>query len=126
MQCPSCRNVALVMAERQGVEIDYCPSCRGIWLDRGELDKIIERSEAAFGAGSRSGGPDPRQQHQQPPPAPPQAYAPAPPMAQPPMRSRPLSPDDSDHYGHVYHDHKGRPVYPKKRKSIWREIFDFD
>jgi len=44
MQCPICQNVALVMSERQGVEIDYCPQCRGIWLDRGELDKIIERS----------------------------------------------------------------------------------
>ncbi|MER9296303.1 zf-TFIIB domain-containing protein [Mesorhizobium sp. M0621] len=43
MTCPSCR-VALVMSERQGIEIDYCPQCRGVWLDRGELDKIIERS----------------------------------------------------------------------------------
>ena len=43
MNCPVC-NVALVMSEKQGVEIDYCPKCRGIWLDRGELDKIIERS----------------------------------------------------------------------------------
>lgn len=43
MKCPNC-NVDLVMTERQGVEIDYCPKCRGIWLDRGELDKIIEKS----------------------------------------------------------------------------------
>ncbi len=43
MNCPNC-NVALVMSERQGIEIDYCPSCRGVWLDRGELDKIIEKS----------------------------------------------------------------------------------
>lgn len=43
MNCPSC-NVALVMSERQGIEIDYCPNCRGVWLDRGELDKIIEKS----------------------------------------------------------------------------------
>ncbi|HSF52960.1 MAG TPA: zf-TFIIB domain-containing protein [Algoriphagus sp.] len=43
MKCPNC-NVALVMTERSGVEIDYCPECRGVWLDRGELDKIIERS----------------------------------------------------------------------------------
>ena len=43
MPCPVCR-VSLVMSERQGVEIDYCPQCRGVWLDRGELDKIIERS----------------------------------------------------------------------------------
>lgn len=44
MDCPVCKNVALVMADRQGIEIDYCPSCRGVWLDRGELDKLIERS----------------------------------------------------------------------------------
>jgi uncharacterized protein len=43
MPCPVCR-VPLVMSDRQGVEIDYCPQCRGVWLDRGELDKIIERS----------------------------------------------------------------------------------
>ena len=43
MLCPVC-GVALVMAEKQGVEIDYCPKCRGIWLDRGEIEKIVERS----------------------------------------------------------------------------------
>lgn len=43
MKCPL-DNFDLVMAERQGIEIDYCPKCRGVWLDRGELDKIIERS----------------------------------------------------------------------------------
>jgi len=43
MNCPVC-NVTLTMTERQGVEIDYCQRCRGVWLDRGELDKIIERS----------------------------------------------------------------------------------
>ena len=44
MDCPVCSNTKLVMTERQAVEIDYCPSCRGVWLDRGELDKIIEKS----------------------------------------------------------------------------------
>lgn len=44
MQCPKCEIVALTMSDRAGVEIDYCPACRGVWLDRGELDKIIERS----------------------------------------------------------------------------------
>ncbi|HYG20098.1 MAG TPA: zf-TFIIB domain-containing protein [Ohtaekwangia sp.] len=44
MDCPVCKNAKLVMSERQGIEIDYCPSCRGVWLDRGELDKIIDRS----------------------------------------------------------------------------------
>ncbi|HYF72435.1 MAG TPA: zf-TFIIB domain-containing protein [Nocardioides sp.] len=45
MQCPN-DGAALVMSERSGIEIDYCPTCRGVWLDRGELDKIIERSFA--------------------------------------------------------------------------------
>ena len=48
MKCPIC-NVDLLMAERQGVEIDYCPQCRGVWLDRGELDKILERTSAEYG-----------------------------------------------------------------------------
>ncbi len=47
MQCPVCKDPQLVISERQGIEIDYCPSCRGVWLDRGELDKLIERSAAS-------------------------------------------------------------------------------
>lgn len=53
MKCPTC-NVALVMADRNGIEIDYCPDCRGIWLDRGELDKIIERSIQQQASSQRS------------------------------------------------------------------------
>jgi uncharacterized protein len=44
MKCPNCLDTALLMTERQGVEIDYCPVCRGVWLDRGELDKLIDRA----------------------------------------------------------------------------------
>ncbi len=44
MKCPICNNINLLMADKNGVEIDYCPECRGIWLDRGELEKIIESS----------------------------------------------------------------------------------
>lgn len=77
MKCPSCPDTTLAMTERQGVEIDYCPQCRGVWLDRGELDKLIERAATV-------------------PPAPP-------PAAQPPQRR----PDfvDSD-YGHHKKRHK--------------------
>ena len=46
MKCPNCEET-LVMTERHGVEIDYCPTCRGVWLDKGELDKIIEKSSSA-------------------------------------------------------------------------------
>ena len=44
MKCPVCPDTTLSMSERNGIEIDYCPNCRGVWLDRGELDKIIEKS----------------------------------------------------------------------------------
>ncbi|MDH4450218.1 MAG: zf-TFIIB domain-containing protein [Rhodoferax sp.] len=47
MKCPHCTDSTLVMTERQGVEIDYCPTCRGIWLDRGELDKLLDKAPAA-------------------------------------------------------------------------------
>ena len=45
MNCPVC-NEQLLISEKQGIEIDYCPKCRGIWLDRGELEKIVERSNS--------------------------------------------------------------------------------
>jgi Zn-finger nucleic acid-binding protein len=44
MKCPICVEPDLVMSERQSIEIDYCPKCRGVWLDRGELDKLIDRA----------------------------------------------------------------------------------
>ena len=47
MKCPNCTDTTLVMADKQGVEIDYCPACRGVWLDRGELDKLLEKAVAA-------------------------------------------------------------------------------
>ncbi len=62
MKCPICTDENLVMADRQGIEIDYCPKCRGVWLDRGELDKIIERSAPAAPAPSQSQS----QSHSQP------------------------------------------------------------
>lgn len=70
MTCPI-DGATLTMAERQGIEIDYCPTCRGVWLDRGELDKIIERS-------SRDDDDDRRPRAATPPPPQP-GYAPPPP-----------------------------------------------
>lgn len=55
MNCPVC-NVELKISDRQGVEIDYCPKCRGVWLDRGELDKIIERSAGDYEPERRNEG----------------------------------------------------------------------
>jgi Zn-finger nucleic acid-binding protein len=78
MQCPT-DQTTLVMAERSGIEIDYCPSCRGVWLDRGELDKIIERAApqsapAAPAAGSYEAERDERRRTQEQRYAQPQQY----------------------------------------------------
>lgn len=54
--CPRCGTV-LTMSDRQGIEIDYCPQCRGVWLDRGELDKILERAAAMSGPGPEQSAP---------------------------------------------------------------------
>ena len=95
MPCPVCQ-VPLVMSERQGVEIDYCPQCRGVWLDRGELDKIIERN-AAEATPARL------------------APQPAPQPAPPPQTGYP-----QQHYPQQGY---GQP-YKKRRKSFLEELFD--
>lgn len=97
MVCPSCR-VALVMSERQGVEIDYCPQCRGVWLDRGELDKIIERSAKEAAA------------YQQP-------VAPVP--QQPQQYSQP-----QQQYGQPHYDPYAQGYHHKRKKSFFEELFD--
>ncbi len=96
MNCPACHTV-LKMADRQGVEIDYCPQCRGVWLDRGELDKILERSTS-----------------ERPGPAPFEGRMKAYDRDEPLVRRR----DDDDDERDMY---KGR-----RRKSFLRELFDFD
>ena len=68
MKCPLCVDENLVMADRQGIEIDYCPKCRGVWLDRGELDKIIERSATPPAQGR------PREEYRESPRYPEQGY----------------------------------------------------
>ena len=60
MNCPV-DQTQLAMSERHGIEIDYCPSCRGVWLDRGELDKIIERANAEL---ETAGGPSRREREE--------------------------------------------------------------
>lgn len=62
MNCPLC-NIPLSISERQGIEIDYCSKCRGVWLDRGELDKIIERAAAEMPSRSYSEGQNDRYGH---------------------------------------------------------------
>jgi uncharacterized protein len=109
MKCPVCLQPDLVMSERQGIEIDYCPQCRGVWLDRGELDKIIERSAAQPGAA-------PQQPPQQP-------YAPQTPQ---PGYTPPYG-EQRDHHKKKYDDdYHGGYGYKKKRKGFLGDIFDFD
>lgn len=102
MDCPICK-VELKMAERQGIEIDYCPTCRGVWLDRGELDKIIEKSaSAASGYGDDAPG----------------------------YREEGRRYEDSRHENHHNEDgrrHDSDEHYggKKKRKSFLGDIFDF-
>lgn len=64
MKCPNCKEPNLVISERKGIEIDYCPECRGIWLDRGELDKIIERSSEYESSHKPEAAPAPQQSYQ--------------------------------------------------------------
>jgi len=101
MFCPVCKSVDLVMTDRQSIEIDYCPTCRGVWLDRGELDKLIERSAqlvsvsavAPVHAQDQSRGHDSHQGFK-----------------------------DSD-FGHKDQGH-GQQVQYGQRRSFWRDLFD--
>jgi len=96
MQCPT-DGTTLTMSERSGIEIDYCPQCRGVWLDRGELDKIIERSMTQ------------------------QAPAPAPAAAPPPQGGYERERDQR----HDQHQQRYQQPYRKKKKESWlSEIFD--
>jgi Zn-finger nucleic acid-binding protein len=111
MKCPV-DNETLVMADRNGIEIDYCPKCRGVWLDRGELDKIIERAAEAAPA------PIPAPQALQrsaPPPPPPPAYGQRPGHAPQSWRSDDYN--DDEYYRRTGHH--------KKRKSFLGQVFDF-
>jgi Zn-finger nucleic acid-binding protein len=96
MLCPTCDNTNLAMTDRQGIEIDYCPKCRGIWLDRGELDRLIERAEQAT--------------------APPMPGAPAQYVKDHPRHS---GDRDQQHRDHPQGYRQKRP------KSLLGELFDF-
>ena len=101
MKCPN-DGATLIMSERSGVEIDYCPECRGVWLDRGELDKIIDRA-----------GPTPTTT---PAPA---APAPAAPYAQP------TGAPYQDPYRDPYRDRGYNQGYRPRKKENWlSELFD--
>jgi Zn-finger nucleic acid-binding protein len=106
VQCPVCSDVQLAISSREGVEIDYCPQCRGVWLDRGELDKILDRVAAA------------------PAPPPPQP-------ARPPEPPRDDRRDDRRYDerrddDRRRHDDDDRYRKKKRRGSFLEDLFDFD
>ncbi|WP_109482436.1 zf-TFIIB domain-containing protein [Paraburkholderia sp. C35] len=105
MKCPVCKTPDLLMTERQGVEIDYCPTCRGIWLDRGELDKLLNQIEVP--EPQRSSGNEQRDARY----------------------------DDRDsrrdqewgRRGDAYHDDHRKQTYdPRRKKKSLFDMFDFD
>ena len=106
MDCPVCTDVKLAMSDRQGIEIDYCPQCRGVWLDRGELDKLIERASAELAP------PPPAPQAARPPPLEQPRYE-QPRYEQPRYEQPRYDKRDSDYYRH------------KKTKNLLGELIDF-
>lgn len=104
MKCPI-DDSPLSVSSREGVEIDFCPQCRGVWLDRGELDKIIDRAATAFGAAAPVAAAPPTDDRRD-------------------VRDRDRS-DDRDRY-----DDRDRDRYDdrrrRKRRSFLDDLFDFD
>jgi Zn-finger nucleic acid-binding protein len=102
MRCPVCTDTTLLITHREGIEIDYCPDCRGIWLDRGELDKLIERS---YGAEIRSTPPPPSREQR--------AY-----------EADRKAKNDSDWYEDDFGE-KRKKRKKRKRDNFLEELFDF-
>jgi len=98
MKCPCCKDMQLIVSDRHGIEIDYCPNCRGVWLDRGELDKLIERSITSLPAE---------------PPAP---------LREPMSTARGMRPlpHQNPHHGYIKEGYG-----QKQRKNLLAELFDF-
>lgn len=107
MLCPVCADVQLTISSREGVEIDHCPQCRGVWLDRGELDKILDRVAATT-------LPPP------PPPPPPPAPAERTGDERRPKDDRRRHDDDDDD------DDDRRRKRKQRRRSFLDDLFDFD
>jgi uncharacterized protein len=123
VNCPRCPSAVLMMTDRSGIEIDYCPQCRGVWLDRGELDKIIERSAPTPVAVAPMAAPTSA--------ALPYPSSPPPGRQEDDRRSRrdwdDDDDDDDDRRSRIgYGDSDvGRAYGKKKKKSFLGDIFDF-
>lgn len=102
MKCPVCKTPDLLMSEREGIEIDYCATCRGLWLDRGELDKLLARMEDGSVAASRRKAPHGRGEYTER------------------ERRADWGTRDEAYGGHADRRHEHR-----KKKSLLGELFDF-
>ena len=115
MKCPNCTSVDLLMTERKGIEIDYCPTCRGVWLDRGELDKFIQQAEQQ-NLGRSSIAPNPIDDKRS-------SFS---------SHQGRYEEHDRRYENHTYDDRRyrddDRPPYRygKKKESFWGELFYFD
>jgi uncharacterized protein len=101
MKCPNCDQL-LQITERQNIEIDYCPSCRGVWLDKGELDKIINFSNQQISQVSKKYGDDDDDDNEK-------------------YRGYNTSQQKNDNYT----DNRNYPNQPNKKKSFLGDLFDF-
>ena len=107
MKCPVC-DVALSISSREGVEIDFCPQCRGVWLDRGELDKVIERASASLAPAGGGRGED---RYDRPPPR---------------YDDRPAYDDRRRDYDDDRRYDDRDQSKTKKRRSFLDDLFEFD
>jgi Zn-finger nucleic acid-binding protein len=112
MKCPVDSN-DLVMSDRNGVEIDYCPQCRGVWLDRGELDKILDRAAEQYGGRPPSPAP-------QAPPGPT-----PPPLYDRDYLERPRYDDRNDRNYNKGYDREYDRRKPRKKEGWLGDLFDF-
>jgi uncharacterized protein len=112
MKCPSCSEIDLLMSERQGIEIDYCPKCRGVWLDRGELDKFIQQAERyAPSQGATRERIEAQSER---------------PSREIPLYREPQTQHSTEHHRRDdYHEERSYKQPAKKKESFWGELFDF-
>ncbi|KXU86718.1 hypothetical protein CR51_37720 [Caballeronia megalochromosomata] len=98
MKCPVCPDTELLMTVREGIEIDYCPQCRGVWLDRGELDQIIRRAAQTSLAEAQETHRDERHEREH----------------------------RTHRHDGYYGDQRGRRDHARRKKSFLGDLFDFD
>jgi uncharacterized protein len=106
MYCPNCKNVVLLMTSRSNVEIDYCPNCRGVWLDKGELDKIIDLSNQNLGPNHNQSNIQTKTVY--------------------PNHNQYNEYSNNKNSHHHNHTNNSNPKKPHKKEGWFGEMFDFD